>query len=363
VADYYLTPDGSDANDGLSWATAWPLSETRLQDAVNAIQNDADSSVNIAVDPDSAPGITLSAPIQLPYGSDVRRTLRGYRWGSSQGAGVEDGTRARLDANNVAKTCLYYQGWHWHFRHIEFRNATDCGVLPGTTNYGRANHWFNCRFCYNGADGYFNRDASTGYRGYYQSLAYCRADHNSGIGFRSYGTTSAMACVADHNDSHGIAWFAGVAGCLAYANGSSGFYGSGASDYAVRAFCTADGNGYAGFIDYNYLLIGCRATNNVYGFVSSGAGTYVSTAIGCYAAGNGTDYLGDFIRSLDGVDWCSSGGGCGYRDRDNALFETLVASSGYKPRIVLPDGLSAMRILPGLPNLSTIGQVIRGVFS
>jgi len=363
MADYYLTPDGNDANDGLSWGGAWPLSETRLQDAVNAVQNDADSYVNIAVDPDSAPGITLSAPIQLPYGSDVRRTLRGYRWDSSLGQGVEDGTRARLDADNTAKTCLYYQGWHWHFRNLEFRNATDCGVLPGTGAHGYANHWFNCRFCYNGAEGYYNRDTSTGYKGYYNALAYCRGDHNGASGLRSYGQATAMCSVADHNAANGFAWFAGVACCLAYAN-QYGFYGTGAGDFAVRAFCVADGNVY-GFIGFNMLLLGCRATNNdQHGFVSSGTGTYVSTAIGCYAANNGgDDYSGDFIRSVNGMDTSGSGGGDGYRDRDNGLFETLVRAAGYGGQFVMPDGATIVRLLPGLPNLPTTGRLFQGVFA
>jgi len=364
MADYYLTPDGSDANDGLSWAAAWPLSETRLQDAVNAIQDDADSYVKIAVDPVSAPGITLSSPIQLPAGSDVRRTLRGYRWDSSLGQGVEDGTRARLDANNTAKTCLYYQGWHWHFRNLEFRNATDCGVLPGASGHAYANHWFNCRFCHNGAEGFYNRDTSTGYRGYYSAISHCRGDHNGASGFRTYGQASIVCSVADHNSDKGFAWFAGMACCLAYAN-DYGIYGSGAGDYAVRAFCVTDGNSLYGIIGYNMLLVGCRSTNNTqYGFASSGGGVYVSTAIGCYAANNGSgDYIGDFIRVVGGIDTCSSGGGHGYRDRSNGLFESLVRSAGYGRKIVLPDESTIMRLVSGLPNVPTTGQVFEGVFS
>jgi len=224
----------------------------------------------------------------------------------------EDGTRATLDANDLATYNIVSAGKDYlHFRNLIGANAAD--IAFAATSAATYCHFENVRAADPANGGFDNAGGSWqwgsmtrcraygfstyGFRIYQQGLSFCRA--YGGIG-ASYGfylyASSAVECVA----------YEIAAGYGFYLHRGSQLLGfvSDSNKYGVTA-------GSAGC-----QATGGRITNNTtYGI----AGTNLLIDIHCFYSGNGANFQSDIhLPNIDGASTRITTGTVGYIDGDNA---------------------------------------------
>lgn len=241
MANYFVKPTATGANNGTSWTDAW----TNIQSAFDTVTSGNDvfcqgtQTLTVQIDVDTNTG-TTAAPIRF-FGVNTNE--------SATPLNDVDGTLFTLDGNSASVDCLAFTSPDYlRFTNVSCINATvngwDFGGQLGLQLWG-------CRGNSNaGGDGFeFISE-------YGASVIQCQANNNSVAGFTQYTTGAAMVL------------------CEAISNGSSGFNpGTG----GISIFC----------VSHNTTGIGITLTtgsNATYFCVSDGNSTYGITAIASTSA-------------------------------------------------------------------------------
>ena len=256
MPEHYVDPAAEGENDGYSWADAW----TDIQVAFDTA---------VAGDTVYYRGTqTLSAPIDV----DTQAGLAGsfIKFIGCNAAGVNDGTRAVLDANSTAANCLKFanaRSYIW-FENLRFTGATSHGVHynNGVATPGNL-VWVNCESDNNVGHGFNLYRYSTG-----SCFVRCYVHDNSGDGLYqgSSGYVFVGGAIRD-NGGHGadltyLTYPTVFADTLIQGNGADGV-NAGASGQPPVAllWCTLDGQ-YDHAFDARSatlsLVWACRFTNN-----------------------------------------------------------------------------------------------------
>lgn len=211
-------------------------------------------------------------------------------------ANVGGSTRAVLDANGGAFSCLTFNGanyiWMENFRLTNTSKAANRNGVDYVTAYSDNDIWVNCVAdnCYNGFQG------SSGYA---RCLTFirCLAHTNANAGFYIRNADYRF-CRAYGNTSHGFNMYANTAyACISHDNGGDGFY---VYSSTAPINCVAYGNTGDGF-EFAYTTqtcvpIGCRAANNGTGVNTS---ANVRAVAFYYYGDNTTETAGGFDEILN----------------------------------------------------------------
>lgn len=321
MADFYVDPSASGANDGGGdGASHDPTDSDNWTDAWVDLQSAIDNGGLAAGDIIYCRGTqTLASATPIDVDGNVGSLAGGFiRFiGCNPSTGAIDGTRFVIDADNSSVNGLAIAasgGGAFHlFENVEVLQATGDGVGYGNV-FGNPIVWINCKSHSNSGHGWENYYKNNDF-GITQLFFKCLAQDNGGNGFNnSYSPEEYFFCVAKDNGDKGFE-SAAAGRSLYYGSQSISNDGNGFGMLSVEAGytainCTADGNNDDGFMSSLIaqspsIIIGSRITDN--GFDGTGHGINTSGAHTLYGwcafDGNDSgDLTGDNIAIPDGAD-------------------------------------------------------------
>lgn len=152
--------------------------------------------------------------------------------------------RPDVTGSDIRTNCMVYDKSGWLFKNMRFHNATGIGIT-GSVSSGATSVWINCKFDTNGNNGFcpdrqshllINCESSnntgdgfcigSASNNYINRADYCYSHDNAGKGFTANrdGWSELSYDIADTNTSAGFSESYRFLNCVAYGNGSDGFY-------------------------------------------------------------------------------------------------------------------------------------------
>ena len=180
---------------------------------------------------------TLTAPIDIDQASGSSGspiTVLGYNYNS--GSPIVDGTKYVIDANSAAANCILVADKdYWHFKNVEFENATADNVTA-KTDHPRYWWFVNCESHAAGTRGWGDSGGKT-FRNSFFVL--CQSYLNGTAGF-SLNTVNSLLF------------------CTAHSNGQSSAHRGFQTDHSTLIGCVAYNQTGQAFCDTgNGLMFGC----------------------------------------------------------------------------------------------------------
>lgn len=252
MADYYVDPAATGANDGSSWTDAW----TDVQTAFNTVT--AGNTCYCR----GTQTLTATIDVDTQTGSDSAGFIKFVGCNAS---GNVDGTRFVLNGNSYVVNCINIVNVsdYYYLQNFEFKNATSSNFF---SNSHSSNYWVveNCLSHSSGLHG-FNIS-----RLLYSIFIGCIARDNTGDGF-NVGIASVdglFFCSAFDNgvDGYKISRVVITLGCLSFNNGQVGFNDVGNAFGQTMFSCVSNNNGHSGIklstSGRVAVVLGCRSTNH-----------------------------------------------------------------------------------------------------
>lgn len=289
-------------NDGSSQANAWHS----LQEAID----DTGTYTLVAGDTclcrhTQSPDETLTVPVDIDGSSGTADAFIQFIGVNS--SWVEDGTKYEISGGGVSDGVLNFSGaavYYTLWKHFVLTNSVGNGV--NFMLYGPAGHVFiDCVLSNNTGSGY------VGYRNANGMVLGCLAYGNGTGGFYVNGYTKTLFCCSRDNAGYGFyapSQYRGVFyNCLAFDNSGKGYDIREAGNLLLNCVSDSNAGENISITGANTALIGCRITNAATGAYGLDANSKMFMSMVNYyqsnAAGNKLAATNEvFLNMIDSTD-------------------------------------------------------------